>query len=152
IVHPLASSAPMVQSVLGSLVLGYRPLWNAARRLAGVQLYLEGAGSARVDAAHLLRTLQEIWTASSPPLLLSPRSPALLAELLEHPPRGTPWIAVPGPWLGDAALRASAQAAHARGLRLVWVGELDALPDTDTARLFDNSLLHLSTGDTIQAL
>ena len=41
----------MVQSVLGSLVLGYRPLWNAARKLAGVQLYVHGHGSQRVDAA-----------------------------------------------------------------------------------------------------
>ncbi len=142
----------MVQSVLGSLVMGYRPLWNAARRLAGVQLYLQGEGAVRVDAAHLLRTLQELWTASSPPLLLSPRSPQLLAELLEHAPRGTPWIAVPGQWLAEPSLRAQAQAAHARGLRLVWQGELDHLPDTDTARLFDNSLLQLSPGDAVQAL
>ena len=68
----------MVQSVLGSLVLGYRPLWNAARKLAGVQLYVHGHGSQRVDAAHLLRTIQELWSAASAPLLLSPRSQALL--------------------------------------------------------------------------
>jgi hypothetical protein len=99
----------MVQSVLGSLVLGYRPLWNAARRLAGVQLYVQSEGAALVDAPHLLRTLQELWTASSPPLLLSPRSQALLGELLEHAPRGTPWIEVPGAWLADPGLRARAQ-------------------------------------------
>ncbi|GAD23885.1 HDOD domain-containing protein [Acidovorax sp. MR-S7] len=142
----------MVQSVLGSLVLGYRPLWNAARRLAGVQLYVQSEGAALVDAPHLLRTLQELWTASSPPLLLSPRSQALLGELLEHAPRGTPWIEVPGAWLADPGLRARAQQAHARGLRLVWSGALDHLPDTDTARLFDNSLLHLSSTDAVLAL
>ncbi len=142
----------MVQSVLGSLVLGYRPLWNAARRLGGVQLYLHGQGAAKLDASHLLRTVQEMWTASSPPLLLSPRTPLLLAELLEHAPRGAPWISVPGDWLDEPSLRERAQAAHARGLRLVWQGPLDALPDTDTARLFDNSLLGLSTGNAVQAL
>ena len=142
----------MVQSVLGSLVLGYRPLWNAARRLAGVQLYLHCEGSAHVDAAHLLRTIQEMWSASSPPLLLSPRTPLLLAELLQHAPRGAPWIAVPGQWLAEPGLHALAQDAHARGLRLVWLGELDQLPGTETARLFDNSLLRLSAGDAVQAL
>jgi len=142
----------MVQSVLGSLVLGYRPLWNAARRLAGVQLYLHAEGTARVDATHLLRTLQELWTAGSPPILLTPRTPLLLAELLEHAPRGAPWIAVRGEWLAEPSLRALAGAAHARGLRLVWLGALDALPDTDTARLFDNSLLQLSAADAVQAL
>ncbi|WP_313080342.1 HDOD domain-containing protein [Pulveribacter sp.] len=142
----------MVQSVLGSLVLGYRPLWNAARRLAGVQLYVQPAGGARVDAPHLLRTLQELWTASSPPLLLTPRSPLLAAELLEHAPRGAPWIALPGSWLDEPQLRQHAQAAHGRGLRLVWHGELAQLPDADTARLFDNSLLRLTSNDAVRAL
>ena len=142
----------MVQSVLGSLVLGYRPLWNAARRLAGVQLYVQPAGGAQVDAAHLLRTLQELWSAHSPPLLLSPRSPQLLGELLEHAPRGAPWIGVAGAWLADARVLAQARAAHARGLRLVWQGPLQQLPPPETAALFDNSLLQLSSADAVRAL
>lgn len=142
----------MVQSVLGSLVLGYRPLWNAARKLAGIQLYVHSEGTTLVDAPHLLRTIQELWTASSPPLLLSPRSQQLLMDLLEHAPRGAPWIEVPHAWLDVPEIRARARQAHARGLRLVWRGELDHLPDADTARLFDNSLLHLSSGDAVQAL
>src|SRR5574337_431006 len=142
----------MVQSVLGSLVLGYRPLWNAARKLAGVQLYVHGQGATVVDAPHLLRTIQELWSAGSPPLLLSPRSQPLLMDLLAHAPRGAPWIEVPGDWLALPAVRERASQAHARGLRLVWRGALDHLPDTETARLFDNSLLHLSSGDAVRAL
>ena len=142
----------MVQSVLGSLVLGYRPLWNAARRLAGIQLYVHSEGATLVDAPHLLRTIQELWTSSSPPLLLSARSQQLLVDLLEHAPRGAPWIEVPQAWLDVPAIRERARQAHARGLRLVWRGELDHLPDADTARLFDNSLLHLSSSDAVQAL
>ena len=142
----------MVQSVLGSLVLGYRPLWNAARKLAGVQLYVHGQGAAMVDAPHLLRTIQELWSAGSPPLLLSPRSQPLLMDLLAHAPRGAPWIEVPGDWMALPAVRERAGQAHARGLRLVWSGVLDHLPDTETARLFDNSLLHLSGGDAVRAL
>lgn len=142
----------MVQSVLGSLVLGYRPLWNAARKMAGVQLYVHSEGAALVDAPHLLRTIQELWTASSPPLLLSPRSPQLLADLLEHAPRGAPWIEVPGDWLATPTVRERARQAHARGLRLVWRGDLARLPDAETAQLFDNSLLHLSSADAVSAL
>jgi hypothetical protein len=142
----------MVQSVLGSLVLGYRPLWNAARKLAGVQLYVHSDAQSLVDAPHLLRTVSELWTAGSPPLLLSPRSIDLLAELLMHAPAGAPWIAVSGHWLADPAIARHARGARARGLRLVWDGPLDHLPDPDTASLFDNSLLQLSSQDAVVAL
>lgn len=142
----------MVQSVLGSLVLGYRPLWNAARKLAGVQLYVHNHGSQRVDAAHLLRTIQELWNAASAPLLLSPRSQQLLLDLLQHAPRGAPWIEVPGDWLSLTSIREAVEQAHGRGLRLVWRGPLHRLPDTGTARLFDNSLLQLSGSDAMGTL
>ena len=78
----------MVQSVLGSLILGYRPLWNRARKLAAIQLYVHSEASALVDTAHLLRTLQELWSASSPPIRLSPQRHQLLSNMLEHAPRG----------------------------------------------------------------
>ena len=141
-----------MQSVLGSLVLGYRPLWGAARSLAGVQLYAREAAAVGVDAPHLLRTVQEMWSASSPPLLISPLSRQLLSDLLEHAPRGSPWILVPGQWLGDSALFAQVQAAHQRGLRLVWRGPLGRLPEPEVARCFDNSLLSLSPQDAVTAL
>lgn len=62
----------MAQSVLSSLTLGYRPLWNRDRRLAGVQLYLHEEPGTTADVQHLLRILQEIWGTQSPPVLLSP--------------------------------------------------------------------------------
>ncbi len=143
----------MAQSVLGNLVLGYRPLWNAQRRLAGVQLYVQSDGSTAVDAPHLLRTLQELWAAHSPRLLLSPQNRQLLADLLEHAPAGSPWIEVRGDWLQhDAALLARLQAAHRRGLKLVWRGGLDQLPEPAVAGCFDNSLLSLSATDAASAL
>ncbi|GKS92506.1 HDOD domain-containing protein [Acidovorax sp. SUPP2539] len=142
----------MVQSVLGSLLLGYRPLWNQARRLAAVQLYVQSDGAAVVDAPHLLRTLQELWSASSPPLLLSPQTPQLLTDLLTQAPRGAPWIEVRNEWLGDPALLAQVQAAHQRGLKLVWRGELHHLPEPAVAGCFDNSLLTLSAADAMAAL
>ncbi|PJI95961.1 HDOD domain-containing protein [Acidovorax sp. 69] len=142
----------MVQSVLGSLILGYRPLWNRARKLAGIQLYAYNEASAVVDAAHLLRTLQELWSASSPPLLISAQTRQLLCDLLEHAPRGAPWIEVRGDWLSDSAIYARVKAAHQRGLRLVWRGDTGKLPEPEIARCFDNSLLTLRPEDAVAAL
>lgn len=142
----------MVQSVLGSLILGYRPLWNRARKLAAIQLYVHSEASALVDTAHLLRTLQELWSASSPPILLSPQSHQLLSNMLEHAPRGAPWIEVRGNWLSDSTIYALVKAAHQRGLKLVWRGELGRLPEPDIAQCFDNSLLTLRPEDAVAAL
>jgi len=142
----------MVQSVLGSLILGYRPLWNSARKLAGIQLFAHNEASAVVDAGHLLRTIQELWSASSPPLLISAQTRQLLLDLLENAPRGAPWVEVRGDWLSDSAIYARVKAAHQRGLRLVWRGDIGKLPEPDIARCFDNSLLTLRPEDAVAAL
>ena len=143
----------MVQSVLGSLILGYRPLWSRARKLAGIQLYAHhNEASALVDVSHLLRTLQELWSASSPPVLLSPQNRQLLCNMLEHAPRGAPWIEVRGDWLADSTIYTLVRAAHQRGLKLVWRGELGRLPEPDVAQCFDNSLLSLRPEDAVAAL
>lgn len=142
----------MVQSVLGRLVLGYRPLWNRARKLAGIQLYVHSEASALVDTGHLLRTLQELWSASSPPILLSPQSHQVLCDMLENAPRGAPWIEVRGDWLSDSAIYTRVRAAYQRGLKLVWRGELGRLPEPDIAQCFDNSLLSLRPEDAVAAL
>lgn len=142
----------MAQSVLGSLFLGYRPLWNAARRLAGVQLFVRGDAGIPVDALHLLRTIGELWSASSTPLLLAPRSPEILADWLAHAPAGAPAIEVTAAWLADPALLERARGAHRRGLKLVWRGPLSHLPDPETAALFETSLLSLDGDDAMAAL
>ena len=97
----------MVQSVLGSLILGYRPLWNRARKLAGVQLYVHNESSLLVDAGHLLRTLAELWSASSPPLLISPQTHQLLSSLLESAPRGSPSAPITGSTSGSETMVSS---------------------------------------------
>lgn len=142
----------MVQSVLSSLVLGYRPLWGRARTLAGIELTVQSDALTPVDTLHLLRTLVELWTASSPPILLAPQNRQMLCEMLEHAPLGTPWICVPGDWLQDSAIHAQVQAAHRRGLRLVWRGELGNIPEPDVAGFFDNSLLSLEPENAAAAL
>ena len=141
-----------MQSVLGSLTLGYRPLWGASRALAGIQLFIQPRAKAAIDAAHLLRTLQELWLAHSPPLLLSPQTPQLLCDFLEHAPAGSPPIEIRGDWLAHESVHARAAAAQRRGLKLVWRGNLAHLPDADTARYFDRSLLTLAPEDAALAL
>lgn len=144
----------MVQSVLGSLVLAYRPLWNRARTLAGIELSVQGNAQTPVDTPHLLRTLSETWNATSPPLLLAPWDRQLLCDMLEHAPTSTPWIAVRDAWLAEPEIRTRVEDAHRRGLRLVWRGTLGALPEPDVAACFSNSLLSLSAetaGAALQA-
>ncbi|MDR0225007.1 MAG: HDOD domain-containing protein [Burkholderiaceae bacterium] len=133
----------MVQSVLSSLTLGYRPLWNRNRRLAGIQLYLHEEAGAEADVQHLLRILQEIWGTQSPPVLLSPQSRQVLCNLLERAPKGSPWIEVRGDWLQDSGIYELVRQAHARGLMLVWRGPLADVPDAQAAHWFASSLLYL---------
>ena len=144
----------MVQSVLGSLILGFRPLWGRTRTLAGLELYVQEAkpDTVVVDAVHLLRTLQELWEAHSPPLLLSPQTRQLLCDLLEHAPPGAPPLAVPAAWLNDSTIYRLVQSAHQRGLRLVWRGDVEHLPDGAIAHCFHNFLLSLPPESAVQAL
>ena len=142
----------MTKSVLGTIVLGYRPLWNRQREISGVQLFIEVDPVHPVDAPHLLRTLEEMWTPYSPPLLLSPQTPRLLHELLEHAPAQAPWIEVKSEWLSDVTTLQAVFAARDRGLFLVWRGNSDQLPDPEVAACFEKCLLTLSPEDALQAL
>ena len=143
----------MTQSVLGSITLGYRPLWNRSRELAGVQLYVDREEGAAVDAPHLLRTLEELWSDNAPPLLLSVQSAPLLADLLEHGGEDTPRLEIRGDWLAvDPALAGRVRDAHARGRKLVWRGDAAALPSAELARCFERSLLTLAPEEAMAAL
>lgn len=143
----------MVQSVLGSLTLGYRPLWSRARRLMGVQLFVHAREEGvTLNLPHLLRTLREIWSENSPPVLLSPQQPSLLQEFLRHPNPGAPLIEVQGRWLLNPDILEQVRAAHARGQRLVWRGDLSLLPPAEVARYFTSSLLSLSPEMALAAL
>ena len=143
----------MARSVLGSLILGYRPLWSRGRSLCGIELCItEADSSIAVDAAHLLRTLQEVWEPQSPPLLLAPQTRQLLCDLLEHAPPETPWIEVPNDWLGDSTVYQRVVDAQRRGLKLVWRGDVGRLPDVKLASCFSNSLLSIPPQVAVQAL
>ena len=110
-----------MQYALNALVMGYRPLWSADRRISGVQLFLHDSPEEPVDVAHLLRILQETWAPSAPRLLLSPQSPALLKNLLAHIQPCPFWaLEVRGEWLQwDPGLLAHVQYAADKQVRLI---------------------------------
>lgn len=113
----------MGHSVLDTLTLGYRLLWNRRRELAGAELLVNvPTGAQGVDARHLLAAVSEAWPTRAPQLLLALRTPDLLPDLLRHAAPEGPWIVLPASALADAALRGQAEQAQARGLGLVWPG------------------------------
>lgn len=140
----------MVQTALTSLALGYRPLWNAARKLVGVQLFMHEGGTEQPDVPHFLRMLQETTAPTAPRLILSPQSRQLLGLLLQYASANAQqWIEVRGEWLADSSLYELVQHAQARGVRLVWRGALNDLPDADSARWFGSSMLRFAPEDAI---
>jgi EAL and modified HD-GYP domain-containing signal transduction protein len=74
----------MSSSVLGSITIGYEPVWDQWRKRIGVRLWLDPESSSAVDANHFIMALQELWPAPREICLLHARAPGLLADLLDH--------------------------------------------------------------------
>ncbi|MDZ7938708.1 MAG: histidine kinase [Rhodoferax sp.] len=143
----------MTPSVLGSVTMGYQPLWNQWRQRSGVRLWVAPYQGSAIDAQHLLNALQELWPAGKETQLLSVRSPSLLGDLLEHAPPGGIWLEVPDAWLGDTTLAAQVRQAHQRGRRLVWSGEVgSATSHADVQGSFHKTLRTLSPLGALTAL
>ncbi|WP_394790084.1 HDOD domain-containing protein [Rhodoferax sp.] len=142
----------MSQTVLGSITLGYRPLWDKSRSVAAIQLFIDARSDAPVDAVQLLNALQELGNPGTPPLLLSVKSPQLLRDLLDNAPRSPYWIEVRNEWMHSHAMPQRVQRAHQRGLRLVWRGEADEAPAPELAACFFTRLLRLSPQAALSGL
>jgi EAL and modified HD-GYP domain-containing signal transduction protein len=142
----------MAQSVVGSITLGYRPLWNAKRDLAAVQLFVEATQGGAVDAVHLVEALQELSSMATPQLLLSMHNRRLLSDMLAHAPAGDYWIEVRNEWLSEPDIAERTQQAHARGLTLVWRGALDDWAAAPLQQCFARRLMRLSPHNALAAL
>jgi hypothetical protein len=105
-----------------------------------------------VDGLHLLRTIEESWSAESPDLLLAARSRELLAGLLAHATRADPAIEVPAAWLDDTRLRTAVGGAHARGARLLLAGTPDELRPLEAERWAVRRAVQLTPTDAAVAL
>lgn len=142
----------MTQSVLGSITLGYRPLWNKMRELAAVQLFVEAAQGGAIDAVHLVAALEELSTMATPQLLLSMHNKRLLSDMLAHAPAGAYWIEVRGEWLDEPDIAERTQLAHARGLHLVWRGDLEDWAKAPLQHCFARRLMNLTAQSSLAAL
>jgi EAL and modified HD-GYP domain-containing signal transduction protein len=138
--------------VLGSVTMGYQPVWDQWRQRCGVRLHVEPQSNSAVDAQHLLHSLQELWPVGSEVQILSVRSPSLLGDLLDHTPPGGVWLEVPESWMGDALLAGRVRRAHQRCLRLVWRSETDSPPGQQVHDTFHKTLRSLSPHDALSAL
>lgn len=142
----------MTQSVLGSVTLGYEPIWNQQRACAGIRLHVEPISASAVDGRHLLDALASLWPESAPTLLLSVHTPGLLGGLLEHTVARGIWLEIPDRWMADALFSGRVRKAHARGMPLVWSGEAGQALDGAMAGFFHNTLRTLSPQEALSAL
>lgn len=142
----------MTQSVVGSITLGYRPLWNKMRELAAVQLFVEVVQGGAIDAVHLVETLQELSSMETPQLLLSMHNIRLLSDMLAHAPAADYWIEVPNAWLSEPDIAARVPQAAARGLKLVWRGDLEDWAKTPLQSCFALQLMNITPHTALAAL
>ncbi len=140
----------MTPSTLGQLILGYQLVWNRLRQVAAVQLFLEPLGADPVEGAHFLRTASEMWPEHCPDLLLTPQTPGLLIDLLEHGQSEGPQLVVQHDLIvSDPAIAAAVRRAHARGLPLIWRGAPGQRPDTTIAACFIRTMLGVTAAEAI---
>jgi hypothetical protein len=149
----------VASTILGNITLGYHLLWNQLRHITGVQLFIAPAraGDSPLDAGHLLAIVGELWAtqAHAPTLLLSPRTPQLLHDLLLQPPASadnSPWLEVSQAWLGEPALAQAVRQAQRRGHKLVWRGEPGQRPDLALAPSFHKQMLNLTPEEALLGL
>ena len=142
----------MSSSVLGSVTLGYEPIWNRWRKCSGVRLFVEADRSSAVDAQHLLAAIAELWPDSAPRLLLQVQSTSLLGDLLDHAPAKTLHLEIAAPWLDDPLMAGRVRKAHQRGVHLVWSGDAGQAPAPEVAAWFNDTLRMLTPQQALGAL
>lgn len=142
----------MPASVLGTISLGYRWLWDRQRQPVAVQLFVGNDAEVQVDARHLLHLLQELWPKSSPALFLALQSPQLLRDVLDHGIATAPGLIIHHQLLSHLEWLQPVKRAHARGLHMVWQGASDERPDAELLALFPRRLNILSATQALGAL
>ena len=142
----------MSQTVLGSITLGYEVLWNQHRSICGFRIQAESVTRQDIDASHLLDTLDALWPDSAPLLLLSIRSTHLFEDVLDHATAQSPWIEVLERHVSSADTAQKIQNAHARGVRLIWRGEIGHGPALHAKGWFHKTLRSLTPHEALVAL
>lgn len=142
----------MSHSVLGSVTLGYQPVWNQWRKRCGVRLLVDAVSPTAVNAHHLLKAIAQLWPGCADRLLLSVASPALLSDLLQNNASLGMGLEIQDHWLSDRALASRLKNAQACGTRLVWHGVAGQAPSADVQGWFHNVLRSLTPQEALRAL
>lgn len=116
--------AALDHAILPGVALGYAPVIDRQRNIAGTRLTLVPLrADARTDQAELLAALEAVWPQGGE--VLSPQGEALLAALLAQPPAQPTQIEVPAFIAADAAHAEAIAALKAAG----HTGLLKGLPN-----------------------
>jgi EAL and modified HD-GYP domain-containing signal transduction protein len=142
----------MTSSVLGSVTLGFEPIWNQKRQCTAVRLFAAPLNSTGVDARHLLEAIASVWPGTAPTLLLNVQSPDLLCDLLDQPHARGVWLEVADTWLSDTALTERVQQAHQRGWPIVWSGPAGHAPPPHSTAWFQKTLRSLTPQEALRTL
>lgn len=131
--------AALGQAILGSVALGYAPVIDRQRNILATRLTLSPLrAEAGLDHAATLPALSAVWPKGGE--MLSPKSEALLAELLTHPPAEPVQIEVPAFVAADEARTEALLALAAAGHTLVLAG----LPNAPLAPAVASAFKHVT--------
>ncbi len=132
--------------------MSYQLLWNAQRKVAGVQLCVAPRGPTHVDARPMLKQIGQLWQTGAAPLQLCTLSAELLADLLDVTPSTLARIEVSDELLQDPAIAQRVLRASQRGLGLIWRGEPGCRAKAAFAGSFAQHIFSLSTEEALMAL
>jgi c-di-GMP phosphodiesterase len=142
----------MAHTLLGSISLGYEPIWSAHRSIMGYRLHAEIIHPHDVNALHLLEVLGALWKESAPVLMLSTSNNDLLQDLLEHANQDSPWIEIPEYCTYQDHFRSSLRQAAERGAKLIWRGETGHEPAPYLKDCFFKTIRSLSPQEALVSL
>jgi len=142
----------MASGVLHDVSMGYQLLWNAQRKVAGVQLCLAPRASRHVDARAMLNQIGQLWHTSAAPLQLQTNAADLLADLLDATPSTLARIEVSDELLQDPGIAQRVLRASQRGLGLIWRGEPGTRAKAAFTGCFVQHIFSLSTEEALMAL
>jgi hypothetical protein len=142
----------MAAGVLQDITLGFQPLWNAQRQMAGVVLCVHTLPTGAVNLEPLLAGLLEPWHVRAPALLLGTAAPHMLAALLDLAPGAVSGVVVNAELLSDPVIHQRVQLARQRGLRLIWRGQTGQTALPAVSATFHQNLVSLTAQDALLAL
>ena len=131
-------------SILGTLALGYAPLFDAQHQVLATRLtVIPLRPDARPDAGELLAALAEVWPDGGKPYVLSALSESLLDGLLQSEPGANLMLELPAFMVNDERLPAL-QSLRKRGVTLLLKGRPLAALSPAVQACFKNAVLDLA--------